>query len=155
MKSTKARDIMTKRLIVLKRETGVYDAIETLTKNGISGAPVVDDYGNLVGIFSEKDCMRVLLTGQYHEMPDATVGAYLTDTPFSIEPETDLLAIGQIFLTKEFRRLPVLEEGRLVGQVSRRDVLVAMNANYAASQKTAPRPSQALYLSAVGEPPVS
>ena len=120
-----ARDIMTTRLVTLSPETDVFAGIEMLVKNKISGAPVIDSQRNLLGIFSEKSCMKVLIDAAYEGLPTNQIGKFMDDTPTTIEPDTQLLTIVQIFLDTPRRRLPVVEGNKLVGQVSRRDVIKA------------------------------
>ena len=120
-----ARDIMVTRLVTLSPGVDVYDAIGLLLKHRISGAPVIDDAGRYLGVFSEKCCMSVLLTAAYDGMPTSRIDPFIDTDARTINEETDLLTIAQIFLNTESRRLPVLRSGRLVGQVSRRDVLKA------------------------------
>jgi predicted transcriptional regulator len=103
----------------------VFQGIEVLVKNKISGAPVVDEHRNLLGIFSEKSCMKVLIDAAYEGLPTNSISSFMDREPTTIEPDTQLLTIAQIFLCTPRRRLPVLEAGRLVGQVSRRDVIRA------------------------------
>jgi len=148
MGKVEARDIMKTKLVTLSPEDSVHDAIQTLLKHSISGAPVVDEEGKLVGMFSERSCMKVLLADAYHEMPKAHVGTYMLEDLITITENTGLLEIGQIFLGKSLRRLPVLRDGRLVGQVSRRDVLQVMQDEGQIPRSSADRQSGTLYLSA-------
>lgn len=121
-----AKDIMVTRLVTLKPGRDVFEAIGYLLKHRISGAPVVDDGENLLGVFSERYCMSVLIESAHEQLPTARVSAFMdTDRGRTITEKTDLLNIAQIFLYTHYRRLPVLRDGRLVGQISRRDVLRA------------------------------
>ena len=120
-----ARDIMTTKLVTLDPEMDVFHGIEVLVKHNISGAPVIDSNRRLLGIFSEKSCMKVLINGAYDGLPTNQIGKFMDETPTTITPNTQLLTIAQIFLTTPRRRLPVIEDDRLVGQVSRRDVIRA------------------------------
>ena len=120
-----AASIMIRRVVTLSPEMDVYEAIDLLLQNHISGAPVVDPEGNLIGIFSEKDCMRVLIDGAYNNLPTATVASFMVRQVRSIPEDLDLLSITQIFLSTSYRRLPVVREGKVVGQISRRDLLQA------------------------------
>ncbi len=124
-----ARDIMTTSLVTLDPDTSVFDAIRTLLRHRISGAPVVDSDGKCVGMFSELDCLRVLAAGEFYSddhREEGVVSDYMTGLFRSLEPDRDIYSVAQFFLTHAVRRLPVLENGELVGQVSRRDVLAAM-----------------------------
>jgi len=134
-----AREIMTRDLVTLSPETSVFAAIRVLLKNRISGAPVVDADGKLVGMFSELDCLRVLSAGEFYSddhREEGVVRNYMTSACKSLEPDRDIYAVSQVFLTQAVRRLPVLENGALIGQVSRRDVLRAMEA---LGERRAPR----------------
>jgi len=120
-----ARDFMTKRLVTLRPEMDVIQAVQLLLKNRISGAPVVDAEGQFVGVFSEKCAMQVLLDAAYEQLPSNQICLFMDTKPQTIASDTQLLSIAQVFLLTSYRRLPVLEEGRLLGQVSRRDVMRA------------------------------
>lgn len=119
----RARDIMVTRLITLKPNMDVHDAIGLLLKHKISGAPVVDDDNQFVGVFSERSCLSLLVEGAYNQLPTTKVFAFMNPDAKTITEDTDLLAVAQVFLGAKTRRLPVLRNGELVGQVSRRDVL--------------------------------
>ncbi len=132
---TRARDFMAKRLVTLEAGMSALDAIALLLRNRISGAPVVDADGRLIGVFSEKFSMDVLLGLAYDQLPAAPVDAFMnTDFGRVIDGSEPLLEIAQRFLDTPYRRLPVVEEGRLAGQVSRRDVLNASHHLTAALQ---------------------
>ncbi len=124
---SKARDIMTTKLVTLNPEMDVFHGIEVLVRHDISGAPVIDADRRLLGIFSEKSCMKVLIDAAYEGLPTNQIGKFMDETPTTITPDTQLLSIAQIFLTTPRRRLPVIEDEKLVGQVSRRDVIRAVS----------------------------
>ncbi len=148
MNSVIARDFMTTRLITLSPRMDVFEAINLLLRNKISGAPVVDQEGKYIGIFSEKCCMSVLVDAAYEQLPTNEVFAFVDSDARTVTPETDLLSIAQLFLSTHYRRLPVLDGDRLVGQVSRRDVIrVAMEKLHAPPS----RQRTLLYLSALVE----
>lgn len=117
------RDFMTKDLIVFKPTMDIYAAIDELVKSEISGAPVVDDDGKLIGIISQKDCLRILANGVFHNAPAGPVSEYMTEAVMSIDPDMDIFTVADLFLNNVYRRIPVVENGLVVGQVSRRDVL--------------------------------
>jgi CBS domain-containing protein len=124
---SKARDIMTTKLVTLNPEMDVFHGIEMLVRHNISGAPVIDADRRLLGIFSEKSCMKVLIDAAYEGLPTNQIGKFMDETPTTITPDTQLLSIAQVFLTTPRRRLPVIEDEKLVGQVSRRDVIRAVS----------------------------
>jgi len=119
---------MTKALVTLRPDMSIYEAISVLLKNKISGAPVVDQGKMLVGVLSEKDCLRIFANGAYNQLPGGIVADYMSKVTKTAHPDDDLFTVADVFLKNPFRRLPVLEHGVLVGQVSRRDVLIGSRA---------------------------
>lgn len=115
-----ARNIMVKKLITLSPETNWLDAAKLLLKHRISGAPVVDEKDQLVGMFSEQDMMTALVDAAYDDLPSSELRNYMSRAPYSINEDVDLLSIVQTFQNKKLRRLPVVRDGKLVGQLSRR-----------------------------------
>ena len=126
LNSIRVGDYMTRRLITLSPAQSVNDAIRVLLDNGISGAPVVDG-ASLVGIFSESDCLKGAIQSGYHGTEIGTVAEFMSETVETLNVSDSILTAADIFLNQRRRRLPVLENGELVGQISRRDVLRAMN----------------------------
>lgn len=126
MDKMSVREIMAKDLIVFKPTDDIYNAIDTLVKAEISGAPVVDDDGKLVGIISQKDCLRILANGVFHNDPAGAVNQYMTEAVMTIDPDMDIFTVVDIFLNTVYRRLPIVENNVVVGQVSRRDILRAI-----------------------------
>jgi len=118
-----AKDIMVSKLVTLTPDMDVLDAIELLVKNRISGAPVVDEDQRYLGVFSESSSFSALLDAAYHQLPSNQVGSFMDKKTKTIDEETDILSIVQTFLDTRQRRLPVLRNEKLVGQISRRDVL--------------------------------
>jgi len=120
------KNYMTTRLIYLKEDMDVYLAIGLLLKNNISGAPVVNKNNDICGILSEKDCLRVFANGSFYNMPGGAVSRFMTQAVATVSPETDLFSVADTFLQHNYRRLPVIKGKKLVGQISRRDVLRAI-----------------------------
>ena len=129
LKVITAAEIMIENLTTVRGGWSVQSAVEILLKNRISGAPVVDEHHNLIGILSEKDCIYALTNAIVEGLPFANVEAAMTHKEHltTITENTDLLTIAHIFINHSFRRLPVLRGARLVGQISRRDLLGSMN----------------------------
>jgi len=117
------RDCMDKSFITLTPDMDVYSAIDIMLKGGITGAAVVDQKERLVGVLSEKDCLQTLVHGAYSVLPSAKVADYMTATVDTIHPDLDIFTVADKFLHCTYRRLLVVEEGRLVGQITRRDLL--------------------------------
>lgn len=125
-KSVVVRDYMARTLVTFKPETDVLDAVHELVKHRIAGAPVVDDAGNLLGMLSETDCLRIALHAGYHGDWGGPVSEYMSNSVQTVDCEMSIIDLAQVFLDTKFRRFPVVERNHLVGQISRRDVLRAL-----------------------------
>lgn len=128
LKSIKVRDYMTRHLVTFRSDTDLFRAIDRLLEHRISGAPVVDSQGHLIGMISDGDCLRGILSGAYYEEVGGSVSGYMSTQVETISPEANIIEVCQRFLRDKRRRFPVVEEGVLVGQISRRDVLRAVKA---------------------------
>ena len=117
------RDCMATDLITLSPETEITMAAKILVDAKISGAPVVDASGRLVGVLSKKDCLRAALNAAYFQDWGGSVATYMSTPVETLTADLDLVAAAQAFLNSLYRRFPVLDNGRLVGQVSRYDIL--------------------------------
>ncbi len=126
MDNIRVRDFMTKDLVVFTPEMDIYAAIDALVKSEISGAPIVDGEGKLVGIISQKDCLRTLANGVFHDAPAGPVSEYMTEAVMSIGPDMDIFTVADLFLNNVYRRIPVVENDIVIGQISRRDILRAI-----------------------------
>ena len=126
IKSCVVKDYMARTLVTLKPDTEVLDAIHELVKHRIAGAPVVDDEGNLLGMLSELDCMKVALNAGYHGNWGGPVRDFMSDGAKTVDVEMSIIDLAQLFINSRFRRFPVMQGTRLVGQISRRDVLRAL-----------------------------
>lgn len=124
----RARDVMVTDLVVLRPETSVHEALTLLMRSGISGAPVLDPHGSVIGIFTEKDCLRAIVRASYHQEPGGSVADTMSRPVHTIGADMDLLEVMELFLRGPYRRFPVLEGTRLVGQISRHDILRAVEA---------------------------
>ena len=125
MKSVKVRDYMTTRLQTFHESTNVVEAMQAFLTHRISGAPVMDEAGNMVGILSEVDLMQVIVQDSYYDESVGIVGDYMRREVDTIDPEMDIYALAEKFLKEHRRRYPVVSNGKLLGQISRRDVLRA------------------------------
>ncbi|NCF15792.1 MAG: CBS domain-containing protein [Gammaproteobacteria bacterium] len=126
LKSCVVKDYMARTVVTFKPDTPVLDAVHTLVKNRIAGAPVVDDEGNLVGMLSELDCMKVALQAGYYGDYGGPVSDYMSEGVKTVNIEMSIVDLAQVFIDEGFRRFPVTDNNRLVGQISRRDVLRAL-----------------------------
>jgi len=127
LKTLRVREFMASRIITFPPEMPISEAVGILVQHKFSGAPVVDAGGRLIGVLSEKDCLRVAVLGNAEGAAEALVGDYMTTQVETVEPDTDLLDVAEGFMQATFKRFPVVEDGRLVGQISRIDVLRAID----------------------------
>lgn len=126
LKSCRVRDYMAGSLITFKPDTDVLDALQELVQHRIAGAPVVDDRGELVGMLSELDCLKIALNAGYYGDWGGPVSGFMTSVVQTVDADMNIVDLAQKFLDSGFRRFPVLDGNRLVGQISRRDVLRAL-----------------------------
>ena len=126
LKSCLVRDYMAGSIVSFKPETDVLDAIHELVRHRIAGAPVVNDQGELVGMLSELDCLKVSLNAGYYGDWGGPVADYMTPDVETVDADMNIVDLAQKFVDRGFRRFPVLRNNRLVGQISRRDVLRAL-----------------------------
>lgn len=117
---------MTKNIISLTKETDVLTAIKQLLSHRITSAPVLDENGHLLGIFSEKDCMKVALETAYNNSQIGHVADYMTTETVMINAEASVIDLAEKFNTSSIRSYPVYENKQLVGMISRADVLRAL-----------------------------
>ncbi|MGY8906071.1 CBS domain-containing protein [Candidatus Njordibacter sp. Uisw_056] len=128
LQSVKVTDYMTRQLITFYADTPLFQAIKVFSEHPVSGAPVVDEAGYLVGVMSEVDCLRGILNKTYHkEEVGGTVGEFMTTKVDTVDGNTDIIAVAEQFIQRGRRRIPVVEEGKLIGQVSRKDILRAVH----------------------------
>jgi predicted transcriptional regulator len=123
-------DYMTRNLITLSPEMEINRAMNILLDHRISGAPVVDQTGQMVGVLSKKDCLKAALDASYYREWGTTVAAHMSTEVETLDARTDIVTATNAFLSSTYRRFPVMENGQLVGQISRADALRAMNDNW-------------------------
>ncbi|AYN66390.1 CBS domain-containing protein [Euzebyella marina] len=120
-------DYMTQNLITFRTDQSILEVMELFTKHNISGGPVLDDNGFLVGIISEADCMKQISESRYFNQPilDKSVEKFMTKEVETIPHDISIFDAAGIFDKHNRRRLPVMRDGILVGQISRKDIVVA------------------------------
>lgn len=123
-------DYMASDLVIFAPHLEINRAVAQLLERGISGAPVLDDAERLLGILTEKDCFRAALNGSYYQEWGGVVADYMSRDVKTIDAGLDVVAAAEQFLASPFRRFPVVSEGRLVGLLSRSDLLRAFNEHW-------------------------
>jgi CBS domain-containing protein len=126
LRSVLVKDHMTKNVVTLSPDMGIAHAAQFLIAHNISGAPVLDEHGRLVGILTERDCMEEAMQADYHAQPGGLVSDYMSADPEFVVPEESILTLADKFINGRYHRYPVVDSGRLVGVISRRDVMRAM-----------------------------
>lgn len=123
----KVSDYMSRKLITFKPEQSVLEVMNTLIANKISGGPVVNDKNELLGIISEGDCMKQISESRYYNMPmeDMIVEKHMAHEVETIDGNMNVFDAATKFVNSKRRRFPIVEEGKLVGQISQKDVLKA------------------------------
>ena len=125
MRSLKVKDYMATKLVTFAPDLNVVEAMNQILNSGITAAPVVDESGSLVGILSEVDLMPVVIQDSYYDEPLGIVSDYMKTPVDTVDPNLDIYTLAERFIHEHRRRYPVVDAGKRVGQVSRRDVLRA------------------------------
>ena len=126
-KPFRVSDYMTRELITFKPEQSVEEVIDTLIKYKISGGPVVNNNNESVGIISEGDCLKQISESRYYNMPMAQdiVEKRMIKNVETIDGNMNVFDAAKKFLDSKIRRFPIVEDGKLVGQISQKDILKA------------------------------
>ncbi len=118
----KVKDVMTKDVISVKKETPIYEAIELMRKNNITGMPVIKDDMILVGVITEKDVLRLFYADE--DEKNQTVDFFMTRPAVSYRENENLRSVCDFMMINYFRRVPVVsKKGKLVGIISRPDII--------------------------------
>ncbi|MCG6971240.1 MAG: CBS domain-containing protein [Gammaproteobacteria bacterium] len=120
------KDFMSATVVTLTPDMEIMEAVRLLVEKGISGAPVLDQHGNLVGMLTEHDCIKVALNAGYYGDLGGRVSEFMHPLVETIDVDASILDVAEKFIANEYRRYPVVDENRLVGQISRHDVLKAL-----------------------------
>lgn len=127
LRTITAKDFMTTEIVTLTPRMDVLDAMRMLADHRISGAPVVDTQGNVVGMLTERDCLRTVVVASYHgERSHGPVKEFMSRDVHSVNADTSLLDLADLFVKIQYRSYPVLKDNRLLGVISRQDVIRAI-----------------------------
>lgn len=120
-------DVMTRNLVLFYPDQSIHEVMQKFIKYRISGGPVVDDAGHLIGIISEADCMKEISDSRYFNMPilDKSVRHFMSKEVETIDAGKTVFDAASLFHKTSRRRFPVVENNQLVGQVSRKDIVMA------------------------------
>ena len=125
--SLKVKDYMSANKCTFSPDMDILQAIYKMLESRISGAPVIDTHGNMIGFLSEKDCMKVALNAAYQEDGAAgRVSEFMTDGIHTLDAETPIIEVAELFLNESYKRFPVVMDNRLVGTITRQNILRAL-----------------------------
>jgi CBS domain-containing protein len=122
----RVRDYMARQVRTVAPSTEVTQAVQTLIDEDISGVLVVDASGTVVGVLTERDCIAVAVAAGYYDEWGGPVANYMSTPVESVAPDENLVDVAVRMTSSRYRRFPVIDNGRLVGLISRRDVLRAL-----------------------------
>jgi CBS domain-containing protein len=125
-RSASVKDYMSKIVVRLSPDMDVLHALRILLEKDAPGGVVLDRIGNLVGVLTEKDCLKAALTATYHENWGGQVAEVMHGGVETVQAEDNIAYVAKLFIEKSFTHFPVVHENRLVGQISRRNVLKAL-----------------------------
>jgi CBS domain-containing protein len=126
--SLQVEDYMARKLITFSPDQPIHDVVVSLMKYKISGAPVVNEKGELCGVISEGDCLKEVVKGMYDNHPTLSglVEEHMAKNVITVSPDLNIFEAAKMFLEKRFRRFPVVRDGKLIGQISQKDVMKAV-----------------------------
>jgi CBS domain-containing protein len=116
-----AKDLMTKNAICVKKDTSLLETMELMLKNNIAGVPVVEDDMTLSGIITEKDVLKLIY--EREKIENSVASDYMTYPVICFEENETLLDICDCLMTHDFRRVPVTSNGKVIGIISRPDII--------------------------------
>ena len=124
--SLSVADYMTKNIITVTKETDVLEAIGMLLKYKVTSIPVTDDQGSILGMFSERNGVKVVLKTSFNQTMGGKVGEFMTEDIIKVDIESSIVDVASMFESASIRSFPVYEGVDLVGVISRTDILRAL-----------------------------
>lgn len=123
----KVSDFMTRDLITFKATQSVEEVVNTLIKHRISGGPVVNENNELIGLISEGDCIKQISDSRYYNLPmeNNSIEKHMATNVETISGNLNIFDAAKQFLSSKRRRFPIVKDGKLVGQISQKDILKA------------------------------
>jgi CBS domain-containing protein len=120
------KEHMKKVSVAIHPDMEVCEAVAVLLKHRVSVIPVVNEQAKLIGILAERDCLEAFVDGQYYDSPTGLVRDLMSSEVVTVGPDADIFQAAELFSHHKFHCLPVLSRQRLVGEISRRDVIRAI-----------------------------
>ncbi len=126
MKNQLVEQYMEKRVHTVRADMDIIEVMDEFVRKKITGAPVVDDRGNLQGMLSDTDCISAVLKAGYDPQWRGLVSDFMTTDVETVDAQTSITEVAERFLKRRFRRFPVIDDNQVVGQISRLEVLKAI-----------------------------
>jgi predicted transcriptional regulator len=120
------KDYMNTKVVCLTEDMDILDASQILVDKQLSGAPVVDDTGSIIGFLSTKDCFKITMHAGYLGEPGGKITEYMSRDVKCVNENMSIMDMAELFLNSHYRRYPVVADNRLTGIISRRDILRAI-----------------------------
>jgi len=128
-------DFMDKNFTAFSPDMPLKEALNILIKKKLLAALVIDSGDKLAGILSEKDCLKILLHKAYDQRPWGVVRDYMHEVPAAMPSTMPATEAASILIGHRSRRFPVVDDGKLVGQITRRDLLIGMHTKLFGKEK--------------------
>ncbi len=124
------KEVMQQTKLSVTPGMDAFEALDLLVAKKLSGIPVIDDAGKLVGFLTEKDCLRLQVNSHEYNMTGRTVGDIMSGINATLQPMNDILTAAMVFLNCNFATLPVVDGDSLVGSITRRDMVMSIQKWY-------------------------
>ena len=125
-RSVDALDYITDQPVTVKADTNIFNVIHELLIHKVSGVTVIDNDNNVVGMLSEIDCLKAILNGSYYNEVNGVASDFMTTDVETVPCNVDILAVANKMINDNRRRIPVVENGKFMGQLSVRSILKAI-----------------------------
>ncbi|MEJ2670188.1 MAG: CBS domain-containing protein [Gammaproteobacteria bacterium] len=126
LESIDTKDYMTERPVTFKKDASLFDVIQIIVDNRLSGATVLDDERRVIGVISEMDLLKAMIHVSYFHEGGGTIGDYMTSACETLDPNVNLVDAAQQLMDSKHRRMPLVDDaGKFVGQISARSILRA------------------------------
>jgi CBS domain-containing protein len=124
----RVEDHMNKAVVCFNSSQTILEVMDAIIKNGISGGPIVTDNNEILGIISEGDCIKQITESKYYNLPlnEMSIGHYMTKNVICVSPNDSIFDVADKFLTTKKRNFPVLQDGKVIGLISQKNVLKAV-----------------------------
>ena len=126
LKSVHSRDYMTEHPVTFSPDTNIFTVIHELLVHKVSGATVIDEDDHVLGVISQGDCLKAILDGTYHGYANGSVEEVMTTKVDTSSPDLDIIDVARALLANKRARLPVVEDGKFIGEISIRSILRAV-----------------------------